>query len=70
MAPKWSTTSHLLVNMVHPNPCKEITKAAALISGGDAPLLTFIYPSFDCGSDVPASPQRFGAGVPNHNSKE
>ena len=39
------------INMVYPIPCKEITKTGATICGWDCPLLTFIYPSFDCGSN-------------------
>ena len=41
---------HLSIEMVYPEPCKRIKKAAAAISGWDCPLLTFIYPGFDCGS--------------------
>ena len=34
--------------MVYPEPCKQLTKKAAGISGWEYPLLTF-YPGFDCG---------------------
>ena len=37
--------------MVYPEPCKELRRRiSATISGWDCPLLTFIYPGFDCGS--------------------
>ena len=39
--------------MVYPEPASRIKKAAEGISGWDWPLLTFIYPGFDCGSNEP-----------------
>ena len=33
-----------------PEPGNQLKKAAAAISGWDRPLLTFIYPGFDCHS--------------------
>ena len=36
--------------MAHPEPCKKNLKAATAISGWDPPLLTLIYPGFDCDS--------------------
>ena len=36
------------IKTIHPEPCKELTKKAAAIYGWDYPLLTFIYPDFDC----------------------
>ena len=39
------------IQMVSPNPCKEIiTKSAAAVSGWHWPLTTFIHPGGDCGS--------------------
>ena len=35
--------------MVYPEQCKELRRRPQL-SGWDCPLLTFVYPGFDCGS--------------------
>ena len=47
--PPAESKSKLGIEMVDPEPCKELRRRnSAAISGWEHPLLTFIYPSFDC----------------------